>query len=84
MELAEEHRLHIGRWFYDCTREMHARLTQMYVNDERFAAHYEAVPPRTRRLHPQRGRGERPSRRCCGAPQMWSLNSSTAWGTGSA
>lgn len=43
--LAERHRQHIGRWFYDCPPEMHRGLGQMYVDDERFAAHYQAVTP---------------------------------------
>jgi MerR family transcriptional regulator, thiopeptide resistance regulator len=43
MDLAEEHRQHISRWFYDCPPQMHAGLGRMYVDDERFAAHYEQV-----------------------------------------
>src|SRR5688572_12232637 len=31
MGLAEEHRLHITRWFYECTHEMHTGLGEMYV-----------------------------------------------------
>ena len=45
MDLAEEHRQHIGRWFYDCPPEMHAGLGRMYVEDERFTAHYEHIAP---------------------------------------
>lgn len=45
MDLAEEHRQHIGRWFYDCPPRMHAGLGRMYVEDERFAAHYEQLEP---------------------------------------
>lgn len=36
MDLAEAHRLHISKWFYDCSKEMHAGLGQMYVADVRF------------------------------------------------
>lgn len=36
MDLAEAHRAHISKWFYDCPIEMHAGLGQMYVADERF------------------------------------------------
>jgi DNA-binding transcriptional MerR regulator len=36
MDLAEQHRLHITKWFYDCTKEIHAGLGQMYVADVRF------------------------------------------------
>ncbi len=35
--VAERHRLHIDRWFYPCSREMHARLADMYEADSRFA-----------------------------------------------
>lgn len=45
MDLAEEHRQLIGRNFYDCSPEMHAGLGRMYVEDERFTAHYEAIAP---------------------------------------
>ena len=36
MDVAEEHRAHISRWFYDCPVETHAGLGQMYVADVRF------------------------------------------------
>ena len=41
MDAAEAHRAHLDRWFYPCSHEMHAGLADMYVADERFAAHYE-------------------------------------------
>lgn len=41
MDLAEAHRRHIIRWFYDCPPGMHLRLGDMYVADPRFGAHYE-------------------------------------------
>ena len=41
MEVAESHRLHIDRWFYPCSRAMHAGLGQMYVQDPRFAAYWD-------------------------------------------
>jgi DNA-binding transcriptional MerR regulator len=41
MDIAEEHRQQISRNFYDCPPEMHAGLGRMYVEDERFTAHYE-------------------------------------------
>ena len=37
MEAAERHRSHISKWFYECTREIHAGLGQMYVAAARFA-----------------------------------------------
>jgi DNA-binding transcriptional MerR regulator len=45
MDVAEAHRQHIGRWFYDCPPAMHAGLGRMYVEDERFTAHYEQIAP---------------------------------------
>ena len=45
MEAAEAHRQHISRWFYDCPPEMHAGLGRMFVEDERFTAHYEDRAP---------------------------------------
>jgi DNA-binding transcriptional MerR regulator len=45
MDIAEEHRQHITRWFYDCPPAMHAGLGRMYVEDERFTAHYEEIAP---------------------------------------
>ena len=45
MDVAEQHRQHITRWFYDCPPQMHAGLGRMYVEDERFAATYEAIAP---------------------------------------
>jgi DNA-binding transcriptional MerR regulator len=45
MDLAERHRLHIDRWFYPCSHEMHGALGEMYVADPRFSAHYEQVRP---------------------------------------
>ncbi|GGX64821.1 MerR family transcriptional regulator [Streptomyces fructofermentans] len=45
MDLAEEHRLHITRWFYDCSYEIHRGLGDMYVADGRFKEFYESVRP---------------------------------------
>ena len=45
MDLAEEHRQQISRNFYDCPPEMHAGLGRMYVEDERFTAHYDQRAP---------------------------------------
>ena len=42
---AEAHRLNISRWFYDCDPAMHKALGDMYVQDPRFAAHYESRAP---------------------------------------
>ncbi len=45
MDIAEEHRRHITRWFYDCSPAMHRGLGEMYVADPRFTAHYEQTAP---------------------------------------
>lgn len=44
-EVAEAHRRHISRWFYDCDHEMHRRLAELYVTDPRFTASYDDVTP---------------------------------------
>jgi hypothetical protein len=41
MELAEKARLHIHRWYYECSTSMHAGLAEMYTADPRFRAHYD-------------------------------------------
>lgn len=41
MDAAEQHRLHIDRWFYPCPPAMHAGLGQMYVADPRFTEFFE-------------------------------------------
>ncbi|WP_151525778.1 MerR family transcriptional regulator [Serinicoccus kebangsaanensis] len=45
MDAAEEARQQICRWFYDCPREMHANIAQMYVDDPRFSQTYEDIAP---------------------------------------
>jgi DNA-binding transcriptional MerR regulator len=45
MDLAEEHRRHIGRFFYDCGLEMHLGLGEMYLADPRFTATYDTIHP---------------------------------------
>ncbi len=45
MGLAEEHRMHITRWFYDCGYDIHRGLGDMYVGDPRFTARYEEIAP---------------------------------------
>src|SRR6266550_5107922 len=41
MDLAEAHRQHITKWFYECGYEIHTGLGQMYVADDRFRANYD-------------------------------------------
>ncbi|MGY1624648.1 MerR family transcriptional regulator [Geodermatophilus sp. SYSU D00965] len=45
MDVAEDNRQHISRWFYECSPEVHAGLGRMYVEDARFTATYEALAP---------------------------------------
>ncbi|MFE2426731.1 MerR family transcriptional regulator [Streptomyces sp. NPDC059373] len=47
MDLAEEHRTFISRFYYDCGYEIHTGLACMYLADERFRAFYEAIAPGT-------------------------------------
>jgi len=52
MDLAEEHRAQITRWFYDCGYDIHRGLADMYVADPRFTATYEdQAPGLARYLH---------------------------------
>lgn len=44
MDLAEEHRSHIGR-FYDCTYDIHRGLADMYTADERFTRTIDGYAP---------------------------------------
>ena len=41
MDLAEEHRGHIDRWFYPCSQGMHRDLAEMYTTDPRFEEYFE-------------------------------------------
>jgi hypothetical protein len=43
MDAAEQHRLHIQRWFYEITPELHCSLGDMYVTDPRFTKNYESI-----------------------------------------
>ena len=45
MDLAERHRAHITKWFYDRTPEIHAGLGQPYVADPRFTASIDETAP---------------------------------------
>lgn len=45
MGVAEDARRHICRWFYDCSREMHAGIAEMYLSDPRFTQTYEDLAP---------------------------------------
>ncbi|WP_222710362.1 MerR family transcriptional regulator [Quadrisphaera setariae] len=43
--VAERHRLHVCERFYDMSHAMHRSVSQLYVDDPRFTATYEAVAP---------------------------------------
>lgn len=43
MDAVDRHRLQIDRWFYPCSRQMHAALGEMYIADPRFTATYEKI-----------------------------------------
>jgi DNA-binding transcriptional MerR regulator len=43
--LAERHRQHVTRWFYDCGYDLHVGLAELYLADERFTAGYERLAP---------------------------------------
>ena len=45
MDVAEKHRGHISRWFYECSYEIHRGLGEMYVADPRFTANIDKVKP---------------------------------------
>ncbi|YCK36743.1 TipAS antibiotic-recognition domain-containing protein [Actinomadura sp. ATCC 39365] len=45
MDLAEEHRAHLSRWFYDCTYDIHRGLADLYVSDPRFTATFDRTSP---------------------------------------
>jgi DNA-binding transcriptional MerR regulator len=41
--LVAEHRTHIDRWFYACSKEMHKGLGEMYVSDPRFTQNIDKI-----------------------------------------
>ena len=45
MDLAEAHRQHLSRWFYDCDYQMHRGLAELYVSDPRYTATYDEIEP---------------------------------------
>jgi MerR family transcriptional regulator, thiopeptide resistance regulator len=44
-DLAERHRQHVSRHFYECSYPMHRGLADLYTGDPRFTAYYDAVEP---------------------------------------
>jgi DNA-binding transcriptional MerR regulator len=45
MDLAEAHRQHLVRWFYDCGYDMHRGLAELYISDPRYMASYDEIEP---------------------------------------
>jgi MerR family transcriptional regulator, thiopeptide resistance regulator len=45
MDLAERHRQHITRWFYDCDSRLHCGLAELYLADQRFGKNYDDMAP---------------------------------------
>jgi hypothetical protein len=45
MDVAEQARQQICRWFYDCPPEMHAGIAELYVTDPRYTQSYDALAP---------------------------------------
>lgn len=45
MALAEAHRQHISRWFYECDSHRHRSLAELYVSDARFSEPWEKIAP---------------------------------------
>jgi MerR family transcriptional regulator, thiopeptide resistance regulator len=45
MDLAEEHRAHLSRWFYACDHGRHRQLAAQYVSDPRTTASWDDVAP---------------------------------------
>ncbi len=43
MALVDQHRQHIDRWFYPCSKEMHGQLAQMWLADQRFRDNIDAT-----------------------------------------
>lgn len=52
MELAEAHRRHLSRWFYDCGHELHRKIGEQFLSDPRYAEGWEEIAPGfTRYVH---------------------------------
>ncbi|MET8505422.1 MerR family transcriptional regulator [Streptomyces sp. NPDC004787] len=43
LDLAEAHRAHITKWFFDCHPKLHQDLAEMYVTDAHYRAFYDAM-----------------------------------------
>jgi DNA-binding transcriptional MerR regulator len=45
LDVVEEHRAHLERWFYPCSKAMHRGLGRMFADDPRFASNFEKIRP---------------------------------------
>lgn len=45
MDLAEEHRAHLVRWFFDCSHEMQRGIADLYISDPRYTETYDQIAP---------------------------------------
>lgn len=45
MDLAEEHRRHLHRWFHDCDHDTHRELARAYRANERVGRNYDEMVP---------------------------------------
>lgn len=45
MDLAEAHRKHISRWFYECDSQRHRSLAELYVSEARFSEPWKKISP---------------------------------------
>jgi DNA-binding transcriptional MerR regulator len=45
ISLAEDNRLHVSRWFYDCPIEFYANMACIWVNDPRFTKNIDKAKP---------------------------------------
>lgn len=45
MDLAEAHRRHTSRWFYDCGHDRHRDLAALFVSDPRYMEKWDEVAP---------------------------------------
>jgi MerR family transcriptional regulator, thiopeptide resistance regulator len=43
MDLAEAHRKHLERWFYQCPKSLHRSLGEGYVTDVRFTTNIDKI-----------------------------------------
>ncbi len=43
--VVEDHRAHISRWFYECSKQIHKGLGQLYVGDPRFTKNIDKAGP---------------------------------------